>query len=508
MPGWDGGDVVCVLGVHRGGTSAVARVLNLLGLYLGAEGDLIPPQADNPTGFWEHAGLVDVNERVLARIGSRNGHRWPVWRDASTLDTGWESSTALRPIAWRAEAIIRLHFGGHDLWGWKDPRTCLTLPFWQRLVPNLRYVICVRNPNDVAMSLAERNGATPDEGYELWGRYMNAAIAGTVGQPRLIVRYESLLDRPQGEVQRLAQFLGRVERAREPAVRAAIAAYLDEGLWHHRSTAGDSPTVSVAVRDLYRILVRDAHRCEGSPSGTHREAKVNQSPKRWEERADPGKRGLTHTEDEHRARYLWASQRLSGRVLDVACGTGYGSQILAHACDVNGADRDGDAVATARARVPHGSFQIAEVPPIPYEDAEFDHAVCFETIEHVDTDAEVIAELRRVVAPNGHLLISTPNRAMTSPNDARPQNPYHAREYLLPEFVELLQRGGFDRIDVYFQRKERRRAPEYLAGAIIARIPWLCQPGRWWDRLAHGSSDVEPWSPEVTHPMFWVLDCS
>jgi SAM-dependent methyltransferase len=227
----------------------------------------------------------------------------------------------------------------------------------------------------------------------------------------------------------------------------------------------------------------------------------------WEERADPRGRTVTHTEDEHRARYLWASNRVTGRVLDLACGTGYGSQILARVCDVTGVDRDQTAVRTAQARVAAGSFQVAEVPPISCEDGRFDHAVCFETIEHVERDGDLVAELRRVVAPGGHLLISTPNRAMSSPNHARPQNPYHAREYLLPEFVALLRSGGFEHVDVYFQRKERRRAPEYLASAVVARLPWLCQPGRWWDRLAHGSSEVEPWRPEVTHPMFWLLDC-
>jgi ubiquinone/menaquinone biosynthesis C-methylase UbiE len=227
----------------------------------------------------------------------------------------------------------------------------------------------------------------------------------------------------------------------------------------------------------------------------------------WDERADVGDVGLTHTEDEHRARYVWASARVAGRGLDIACGTGYGSRILAESCEVTGVDQDEDTISAARERVPKAAFLAAEVPPLPFDDASFDWAVSFETVEHLDRDAEFVAELRRVVVPSGHVFLSTPNRAVSSPNEAKPQNPYHVREYLLPELESLVRNAGFENVDVYFQRKERRRLPEFFASAVIARVPQLCQPGRWWDRLAHGSSDILPWISDVTHPMYWVLDC-
>lgn len=228
----------------------------------------------------------------------------------------------------------------------------------------------------------------------------------------------------------------------------------------------------------------------------------------WDERVDVGERVLTHNEDEHRARYLWAAERVSGRVLDVACGAGYGSRILAGVCEITGIDRDETAIATAQARVPNAVFQAAEVPPIPYVRGRFEHAVCFETVEHIEHDRDFIVELRRVVTAGGHLLISTPNRALSSPNDLRPLNPYHVREYLLPELQGLLRAAGFEQVQVFFQRKGRQHVPEYLANAVMKRVPWLCQPGRWWDRLGHGSGEVENWSADVTHPALWVLDCS
>jgi len=61
--------VVCIAGAHRSGTSMLTRLLHTCGLYLGPENDLMPPQADNPEGFWEHLGLVALNDELLNELG-------------------------------------------------------------------------------------------------------------------------------------------------------------------------------------------------------------------------------------------------------------------------------------------------------------------------------------------------------------------------------------------------------------------------------------------------------
>jgi SAM-dependent methyltransferase len=227
----------------------------------------------------------------------------------------------------------------------------------------------------------------------------------------------------------------------------------------------------------------------------------------WRERADPRDRSrLTHDEFEHLARYRWAAGLLSGDVLDAACGTGFGSAILAGGgARVVGIDRDGPAVAIARRRAPGARFEVAPIPPLPFGDAGFDGAVSFETLEHIADDAGFLSELHRVLRPGGRLLLSTPNRAMSSPNLPRPPNPFHVREYLLPELLALIEATGFGDIAVHCQRPERRRLPEYAAMAVVARLPRLCRPGRWWDDLAHGTGAVTPWSAAITHPLSWVI---
>ncbi len=228
---------------------------------------------------------------------------------------------------------------------------------------------------------------------------------------------------------------------------------------------------------------------------------------RWPERIDVGETVHTHTEDEHRARYEWASSRVTGRTLDVACGTGHGAALLAGRCDVVGVDYDPAAVAIAAARVPSGHFHEATVPPLEFDDDTFDAAVSFETLEHIEDDRRFVAELRRVVRLGGPMLISSPNRAAASPNTIRPPNPYHVREYLLPDLVELVRQAGFSEVEVWHQRRERKWMAEHIAAAVIARIPRLCVPGSWWDGLGHGTGAVERWDAAVKWPALWVLAC-
>jgi SAM-dependent methyltransferase len=227
----------------------------------------------------------------------------------------------------------------------------------------------------------------------------------------------------------------------------------------------------------------------------------------WPERIDVGETVHDHNEEEHRARYVWAAALVTGRILDVACGTGHGSALLAARGEVVGVDRDDVAVARARARVPDGDFELANIPPLPFGDDRFDAAVSFETLEHIRDDRGFAAELRRVVRNGGLVLISSPNRAATSPNTSPPPNPYHVREYLLPDFVELMHAAGFPEVEVWHQRRERQWMTEHLAAAVLARFPRLCVTGTWWDRLGHGTGDVERWAPEIKWPSLWVLAC-
>jgi ubiquinone/menaquinone biosynthesis C-methylase UbiE len=157
------------------------------------------------------------------------------------------------------------------------------------------------------------------------------------------------------------------------------------------------------------------------------------------ERFDPSLRQGSIIAAEHESRYRWAATAAAGkRVLDVACGTGYGSAVLAGggATEVIGVDIDPAAIQQARTGYSAGGrarFEQGDLRDLSFEDGSFDLIVCFETIEHMDRQDAALDELRRVLRDSGHLLLSSPNRDVFPPG-----NPHHVREYVPEELEEAL----------------------------------------------------------------------
>ncbi|MCR4297610.1 MAG: methyltransferase domain-containing protein [Gallionella sp.] len=146
---------------------------------------------------------------------------------------------------------------------------------------------------------------------------------------------------------------------------------------------------------------------------------------------------------EHWHRYALARQLSRHRtVLDVACGEGYGAAMLAeNALRVTGVDISVDAIRHASNRYGHQAnleFIAASCDSLPFQDASFDLAISFETIEHIETQPAFIAELARVLRPDGVLLLSSPNKRLYS--DAHDyHNEFHVRELYRDELEELLR---------------------------------------------------------------------
>ena len=144
-------------------------------------------------------------------------------------------------------------------------------------------------------------------------------------------------------------------------------------------------------------------------------------------------------EAEHLARYRWASRLAAGRrVLDAGCGTGYGTMMLAAAAarTATGVDISEAAVGSARETLGDaGELHVADIAALPFEDASFDLVVCFEAIEHVPDPEAALDELRRVLVPDGLLLVSSPNR-----REYPAGNPHHVHEYEPEELEQSLLR--------------------------------------------------------------------
>jgi len=157
---------------------------------------------------------------------------------------------------------------------------------------------------------------------------------------------------------------------------------------------------------------------------------------------------------EHLHRYALACELADGKaVLDIACGEGYGSAMLAErARSVVGVDRAVDVAAHAARRYgrSHVSFAAGACDNVPLATASFDLIVCFETIEHVGEHERVLAEFKRVLRPGGVLVLSSPEKSEYS--DARQQtNPFHVKELYADEFRKLVQ-SEFRHVTVGGQR--------------------------------------------------------
>lgn len=245
---------VCVLGMSRSGTSLTARILNLLGVDLGDEEELMPPRAgNNPAGFWEHKGIADLNEEILATLSDSAPPYLQGWRWPPDLAPGWERDARLAPCREAAQEMLSQGMSVGHLWGWKDPRNSLTLPFWQLLVPDLRHVVCVRHPLDVAASLGARDSMPRGEALALWQRYMTAALEHTEGRPRLFVAYDAYFADWERQVDRLAGFLDMPEP--DELDRAEIVVNIEPGLHHHREASDAAGDLPAAVAELYARLV-------------------------------------------------------------------------------------------------------------------------------------------------------------------------------------------------------------------------------------------------------------
>jgi SAM-dependent methyltransferase len=159
---------------------------------------------------------------------------------------------------------------------------------------------------------------------------------------------------------------------------------------------------------------------------------------------------------EHLARYLFAAEfmgrRKLRRVLDAACGDGYGARLLARRAEsVLGLEREKGSIErgtspNARNAAPNAALRAADLDEgLPMlEDGAFDCAVCFETLEHVKDDAGLLGEFARVLRRGGYLLLSVPKAGYEPAGPGgMPVNPYHLRLYEDAELRELLSGCGF-----------------------------------------------------------------
>ena len=202
----------------------------------------------------------------------------------------------------------------------------------------------------------------------------------------------------------------------------------------------------------------------------------------------------------HEAAYGFACDVVRGRVIEVGCGEGYGTAMLARGAELLGVDYDTVAVTHAARTYPMAHFVRANLAALPVRSGSCDAVVTLQVIEHVWNHPEFVRECRRVLRPEGVLLVTTPNRLTFSPGLDAPVNPFHTHEFTAAELVDLLVASGFEIDSVAgLHATSRLTGLDDTHGGSFVDAQLAADPAGWSDALRR---DVE----SVSTADFAVLD--
>jgi glycosyltransferase involved in cell wall biosynthesis len=256
---------IVVLGMHRSGTSALARVLNLCGAVLPV--NVLPPKlGDNPKGYWEPEEVKELNERSLRRLGG-------AWDNiAFSLPHAGEFVSEFKQDV---QALLASEYGDEDTILIKDPRISALTPLWHHALTDAGYrplyVVLVRDPFEVAHSLRARGDMSVRKGLLLWLAYMKRIADFANTHPDVMhIRFTELLEDWRQTVGRISDRLDirldkrvhaeEIDEFLEPTLRRQVAQ--DEAL---AEVLEDSELVE--IRSLYQVLLASCDRDAGLMRG-------------------------------------------------------------------------------------------------------------------------------------------------------------------------------------------------------------------------------------------------
>ena len=245
-----------VLGMHRSGTSALTRVLSLLGAKLPAKIlNEHQPAVDNERGHWEPEEIMLLHEEILESAGSK----WDAWE---AINPQWFESDIAILFKHNLIELLKQNYVDAPLFVVKEPRLCRLIPLWQNALSELRIqpkaVLTLRNPLDVAASLEKRDGFSPYKSYLLWLRHVLDAERQSRNWPRAIVTYDQLLKNWQGVADHISQKTGIVWPRQSSLSAVEIDSFLTPNLRHHShsvDTLRACPEVADWVKKTYGLFI-------------------------------------------------------------------------------------------------------------------------------------------------------------------------------------------------------------------------------------------------------------
>ncbi len=253
-----------VLGMHRSGTSALTRVLSIMGAALPKM--LMGINKGNDTGHWEPQALVNYHDKMLAELGSN----WDDWRP---LELGSLPVKRRDDIKTEILGLIAAEYGDAPLTVIKDPRICrfttLYLDAFASAGIDGCCVLMLRNPLEVVESLESRDGMRRGKAALLWLRHTLDAERATRNRRRFIVSYDSLLEDWRAATNRLSVHLRLNLDCESDECAARIDRYLTPTHRHHVRTSNDvlqQPLLQSWIADCYRSMLALKNRATERPA--------------------------------------------------------------------------------------------------------------------------------------------------------------------------------------------------------------------------------------------------
>ncbi|MDK9775105.1 MULTISPECIES: glycosyltransferase [unclassified Vibrio] len=224
--------VVIVLGMHRSGTSALTKALQVIGVSLSE--NLMPEGEFNPKGHWEDIDVVSINDKLLAHYGN-------VWFSATQPEINLDDQY-VQLLLGEAVNMVQQRVEEFNLWGFKDPRTSRLLMFWQEVFKRAgvqaKYVYALRNPLDIARSLARRDGINHRQGYLLWLWHTLPNLNLLQSENVSWVGFNELLSQPRTVIAKLQQQL-ELDSVSTENVDKFCDSYIDPSLSHSNAQLSD-----------------------------------------------------------------------------------------------------------------------------------------------------------------------------------------------------------------------------------------------------------------------------
>jgi len=240
--------LVLVLGMHRSGTSAIAKRLESFGVNLGET--LIPGKKDNIKGYQEDADFVQINRKIISWLGGDAG---------ASLK---QSRLILKdiPINYQIEArkILSDRAGKYNNFGVKDPRFCLLLPFWLPLLKEsfekISIIFAYRNPANVIASLVTRQDAHPEKSYYLWLQYVAISLNDLSNHNFEFVNFDSLFEKGAHGIDKIFYHLSpEGQRPDINKINEYNEKWLDKKLRHHQLPIQEIEAYNVIPKEVKQL---------------------------------------------------------------------------------------------------------------------------------------------------------------------------------------------------------------------------------------------------------------